>query len=79
VRGNTIFLNPLAPSGTLDYNYETPYATVIIDVYKGLKYKMAWNYYGFNEAGNTTPFGLAAIPLQNFDGSNGTFSILYSF
>ena len=25
VRGNTIFLNPLTPSGTLDYNYQTPY------------------------------------------------------
>ena len=79
VRGNTIFLNPLAPSGTLAYNYQTPYAIVIFDVYKGLKYKVSWNYYGFNEAGNSTPFGLAAIPLQNFDGSNGTFSVLYSF
>ena len=23
VRGNTIFLNPLTPSGTLDFNYQT--------------------------------------------------------
>jgi hypothetical protein len=79
VRGTTIFLNPLAPSGTLNYNYQMPYGSVTIDVYKGFSYKMAWNYYGFNEEGNTSPFGLAAIPLQNFNGSNATFSFKYSF
>jgi hypothetical protein len=79
VRGNTIFLNPLTPSGTLDYNYQRPYALIAINLYKGLTYKMAWNYYGFNETGNTSPFGLAAIPLQDFNGSNATFSFAYSF
>jgi hypothetical protein len=79
VRGSTIFLNPLTPSGTLDYNYQRPYASIAIDVYRGLTYKMSWNYYGFNEAGTTSPFGLAAIPLQDFNGSNATFSFRYSF
>jgi hypothetical protein len=79
VRGNTIFLNPLTPSGTLDYNYQMPYGSIRIDVYRGLSYKVAWNYYGFNEAGNTASFGLAAIPLQNFDGSTATFSFRYEF
>ena len=79
VRGNTIFLNPLTPSGTLDYNYQTPYASLAIALYRGLTYKIAWNYYGFNETGIAAPFGLAPIPLQDFNGSNGTFSILYSF
>jgi hypothetical protein len=79
VRGNTIFLNPLAPSGTLDYNYQRPYASIAIDVYRGFTYKMSWNYYGFNQAGNTNPFGLAAIQLQDFNGSNATFSFRYSF
>ncbi len=79
VRGSTIFLNPLTPSGTLDYNYQRPYASIAIDVYRGLTYKMSWNYYGFNEAGATSPFGLAAIPLQDFNGSNATFSFRYSF
>ncbi len=79
VRGTTIFLNPLTPSGTLDFNYQRPYASIAIDVYKGLTYKMSWNYYGFNETGNTNPFGLAAIPLQDFNGSNATFSFRYSF
>ncbi len=79
VRGNTIFLNPLTPSGTLDFNYQRPYASLAIDVGRGLTYKMSWNYYGFNETSNTSPFGLAAIQLQDFNGSNATFSIRYSF
>lgn len=79
VRGNTIFLNPLTPSGTLDYNYQMPYGSIVIDMYKGFSYKIGWNYYGFNETGDTDPFGLAAIPLQDFNGSNVTFSARYSF
>jgi hypothetical protein len=79
VRGNTIFLNPLTPSGTLDFNYQTPYASIAIDVYQNFTYKMAWNYFGFNETGNTNPFGLAAIQLQDFNGSNATFSFRYAF
>ncbi len=79
VRGNTIFLNPITPSGTLDFNYQKPYVSVVIDLYKGLSYKMTWDYYGFNETGNTSPFGLATIPSTDFDGSNATFSIRYAF
>jgi hypothetical protein len=79
VRGNTIFLNPLTPSGTLDFDYQKPYVSVVIDLYRGLSYKMAWDYFGFNETGATSPFGLAAIPLQDFNGSNATFSFRYSF
>ncbi len=79
VRGNTIFLNPLTPSGTLDFNYQRPYASVAIDVYRNLSYKMAWNYYGFTQTGNTNPFGLASIQSANFNGSNATFSFRYAF
>jgi hypothetical protein len=79
VRGNTIFLNPLAPSGTLDFNYQKPYASVVIELYKGLSYKMAWDYYGYNETGTNNPFGVSPIGLRDFDGSNGTFSIRYAF
>ena len=79
VRGNTIFLNPLTPSGTLDYNYQMPYGSVTIQVYKGFSYKMAWNYYGFTETGVANPFSLATIPLQDFNGSNATFSFRYAF
>ena len=79
VRGNTIFLSPLMPSGTLDFNYQRPYATLTIDVYRGFSYITSWNYYGFNQTGNTSPFGLAAIQSQDFNGNNATFSLRYSF
>jgi hypothetical protein len=79
VRGNTIFLNPLTPSGTLDFNYQRPYASIAIDIYRNVTYKMSWNYYGFTQAGNTSPFGLAAIQSANFNGSNATFSFRYAF
>jgi hypothetical protein len=79
VRGSSIFLNPLAPSGTLDYNYQSPFGSIDFDLGKGFSYKMAWNYYGFNQRANTNPFGLAFIPLQDFNGSNATFSFRYSF
>jgi hypothetical protein len=79
VRGNTIFLNPLMPSGTLDFNYQRPYASLAIDVYRGFSYIVSWNYYGFNQTGNTAPFGLAAIQSPDFNGNNATFSFRYSF
>lgn len=79
VRGSSTLLNPLAPSGSLNYNYQLPFGSITFDLYRGLSYKMGWNYYGFNQGGNTSPFGLAAIPLQNFDGSNATFSFRYAF
>ncbi|MGC1417774.1 MAG: hypothetical protein WA817_20980 [Candidatus Acidiferrum sp.] len=79
VRGNTIFLNPLTPTGTNNFNYQRPFASIAIDMGGGFTYKMAWNYYGFNQGGNTSPFGLAAIPLQDFNGNNATFSLRYSF
>ncbi len=79
VRGNTTFLNPLAPTGTLDFNYLKPYLSLKIDIYKGFSYKTAWNYYGYNDHGIANPVGLAPLPLQNFDGSNITFSFLAAF
>src|SRR5580658_9582791 len=79
VRGNTIFLNPLTPSGTLNFDYQRPYASLEFAVYRGFSYKMSWNYYGYNETGSTNPFGLAPIPLQDFNGSNATFSFRYAF
>jgi hypothetical protein len=79
VRGNTIFLNPLTPSGTLDFNYQRPFASLEFAVYRGFSYRMSWNYYGYNETGATNPFGLAPIQLQDFNGSNATFSFRYAF
>jgi hypothetical protein len=79
VRGNTIFLNPLTPSGTLDFNYQRPYASIAIDIFRGFTYKMSWNYYGYTQVGNIYPFGLAGIQSPDFNGNNATFSFRYSF
>jgi hypothetical protein len=76
-RGTTTFLNPLTPTGTLDFNYLKPQASLAVDIYKGVTYKTAWNYYGYDDHGVANPLGLAPIPLQNFNGSNITFSLLY--
>jgi len=79
VRGNTTFLNPLTPTGTLDFNYLKPSASLAFDLYKGLTYKTSWNYYGYNDHGVANPVGLAPIPSQNFDGNIATFSLRYLF
>jgi len=50
-----------------------------VDIVRGFSYKVLWNYYGFNETGDTAPFGLATIPLQDFNGSNATFLSRHSF
>ncbi len=90
--GSTLFLNPLQPAGTLAFNYQKPFASIQIDVYKGLSWKMAWNYYGYNSKSpiNTSvpvtnanaPNGLyelGSIPAPDFNGSTATFSVRYAF
>ena len=79
VRGNTTFLNPLTPTGTLDFNYLRPSVSLAFEIYKGWTYKTAWNYYGYGDRGVPNPAGLAAVPLQDFNGSNITFSMRYAF
>jgi hypothetical protein len=78
-RGNTLFLNALQPTGPLDFNYLKPSASLAVDIYKGVSYKTAWNYYGYNDHGVANPTGLAMLPFQDFDGNNITFSLRYSF
>jgi hypothetical protein len=79
VRGSTIFLNSLAPTGPLDFNYIKPNVSLAFEIYKDLTYKTAWNYYGYNDKGIANPAGLAALPLQDFNGNNVTFSLRYAF
>ena len=79
VRGNTTFLNLMTPTGTLDFNYVKPHASLAFDIYKGVTYKTSWNYYGYNGEGVANPVGLAALPSQSFDGSNVTFALRYAF
>ncbi len=91
-RGSTLFLNPLQPGGTIAFNYHKPFASVQVDIYRGLTWKAAWNYYGYNSKSpiNTSvpitnanaPDGLyelEPIPAPDFNGSTATFSIRYAF
>jgi len=79
VRGSTTFLNALTPAGTLDFTYLKPFVSVAFDLYKGLSYKTAWNYFGYDTHGAANPVALAPLPSQNFNGSNVTFSFRYLF
>jgi hypothetical protein len=83
-----VSLNQLQPSGTLNFNYLKPNASIAVKIYRGFSYTMAWNYYGFNTVGSQFPAGLALTPtnpalpslqLENFNGSTATFSFRYSF
>jgi hypothetical protein len=81
VGGTTTSIDALQVPGTLAFNYQKPYASAIFDVYKGLSYRMTWNYYGYNGKGlasNSIP-GLAAIPITDFNGSNAEFAFRYAF
>jgi hypothetical protein len=74
-----VVLNQNTPSGTLNFNYLKPYGSVAVNIYKGLSYKAAWNYYGFNEKGPPDPATLSAIGARDFNGNTATFSLRYSF
>jgi hypothetical protein len=81
VGGNTLAIDPLQVPGTLAFNYQKPYARAVFDLGRGLSYRMTWNYYGYNGRGqgsNAIP-GLAAIPIQDFNGSTGEFALRYAF
>ena len=81
VGGSTLGIDTLQVPGTLAFNYQKPYVRAIFDVYKGLSYRMTWNYYGYNGKGlasNEVP-GLAAIPIQDFNGSTAEFAFRYAF
>jgi hypothetical protein len=81
VGGNTLAIDPLQVPGTLAFNYQKPYVRAIFDLGKGFSYRMTWNYYGYNgkgQASNAIP-GLAAIPIQDFNGSTAEFALRYAF
>jgi|SRR5689334_11963844 hypothetical protein len=71
--GNTLILNPNAPTGPLAFNYHLPSGSLVIDMAKNLAFKGGWNYYDYNEksaAGPTLP--------RDFRGNSFTLSLRYS-
>jgi hypothetical protein len=86
-RGTSLFLNPLQPEGTLAFTYQKPFASIQVDIYRGLSYKTTWNYYGYNSKTpiNTSipitggTYALEPIPGPDFNGSTATFALRYVF
>jgi hypothetical protein len=77
--GNTLFLNPNAPVGPLQYAYQKPYAGFVFDLKKGFAFKTMWTYYGYNPRSVPSPPGLAPIGSQEFNANNVTLALRYSF
>jgi len=88
--GTTLFLDPLQPAGTLTFNYQKPFGSIQIDIYKGLSYKMTWDYYGYDSKSPvnlsvpiTSPisgyYSLEPIPGPNFNGSTLMLALRYAF
>ena len=77
--GNTLFLNPNAPLGPLQYKYQKPYAGFAYDLAKGFTFKTTWTYYGYNPKSTANPAGLAPLGNQDFKANNVTLALRYSF
>jgi hypothetical protein len=77
--GNTLFLNPNAPLGPLQYNYQKPYAGFAYDLAKGFTFKTTWAHYGYNPKSTANPAGLAPLGNQDFNANNVTLALRYSF
>jgi hypothetical protein len=85
--GSTLVLDPLQPGGTLAFNYQKPFASIQIDIYKGLSYRTTWDYYGYNSRAPISPsvpitggtYALAPIGAPDFNGSTLMFAFRYAF
>jgi hypothetical protein len=77
--GKTLFLNPNAPVGPLQYAYQRPYAGFMFDLAKGFAFKTTWTYYGYNPRSIPNPSGLASIGTQDFNANNVALALRYSF
>jgi hypothetical protein len=57
VSGLPVILNPLSPTGSLQYDYHKPYAGMVIDLRKNLAWKASWSYFNYDETGAPDPTG----------------------
>jgi hypothetical protein len=71
--GDTLILNPNAPTGPLSFNYHLPMVMVAVEVAKNLTYKTGWNYYDYNEKSAPGP----TLP-RDFHGNALTLSLRYT-
>lgn len=73
--GQTTFLSPNAPAGSLQYEYYRPYAGVAYELYNGLFWKTSWGFYDYVEPSGPDPF----TNQRNFRGNLWTIGMRYSF
>jgi opacity protein-like surface antigen len=71
--GNTLILNPFAPTGPLNYNYHLPTASIAFALSQKLVYKAGWNYYDYNEKSDPGP----TLP-RDFRGNSFSMSVRYT-
>jgi hypothetical protein len=71
--GNTLILNPNAPTGPLAFNYHLPTASIVYKIEKNLAFKGGWNYYDYNEKSIPGP----TLP-RDFRGNTFTLALRYS-
>ncbi len=71
--GNTLILNPIAPTGPLAFNYHLPTASVAFVLSEKVTFKSGWNYYDYNEKSNPGP----TLP-RDFRGNMFSVSLRYT-
>lgn len=71
--GSTLILNPIAPTGPLNFNYYLPSASLAIRISNKVTYKTAWNFYDYSENSDPGP----TLP-RDFRGNVFTVSLRYS-
>lgn len=74
VDGDTLFLNPLTPAGSLRFNYQQPQASLTFAMNKNLTWRAAWDYHDYGEPGAAGP----TLP-RDFHANLGTLSLKYAF
>ena len=72
--GDTLLTNPLAPLGSLDYNYHLPTAGVRVELAPRWSLSGEWNYHGYNEKSESGP----TLPRE-FRGNVFTTGVRYAF
>jgi hypothetical protein len=71
--GNTLILNPIAPTGPLAFNYHLPTASIAFVISEKVTFKSGWNYYDYNEKSNPGP----TLP-RDFRGNMFSLSLRYT-
>ena len=77
-RGSALLLNPLTPTGPLQYNYFRPTAGLDFQLAPGAVISGTWRGYDYGELGGL-PAGLAPFPLDNFHANLVALAVRYSF